>query len=443
MNKLYSVILIGVALNVLGGWTPALAYSTDCVSISRTLSYGSRGNDVSRLQQFLADQDFPGAGSWMITGYFGKATQVGVSDLQQLNDLPQTGIVDYATRNLITDLSCGHAPIADTYIPPYQPVALPTPCYYGGAYSTTCGVAHNPSSPTLFSISPTSGSIGSTVTVNGDGFTATGNTVTLGTISIPNVTSLDGRSLSFVVPRTDGYTYGQIALGTYSLSVTNGSGYTSNAMDFSITGYGAVVNPVISSVNGPSLLGINQAGTWTVTVSNPSSNYVRVSANWGDVSGYLQNNTPQTSYTIGTQTFTFTHSYVSTGNFSPIFTADNGMGSPSTSVANVTVSNSNGSAPSITAISPNVTRVNNSITLFGTNLSGSNTILINGTSAIYNAYSQSANSLSFVLPSTVSAYCASGQACPMYAQAITPGTYTLSVLNQNGSSNGIQLVVIQ
>ncbi|HXK39019.1 MAG TPA: hypothetical protein VJ043_02935, partial [Candidatus Paceibacterota bacterium] len=43
--------------------------SQSCFSLSRDLVSGSRGSDVTSLQTFLLSQNYPGSGSWMITGY--------------------------------------------------------------------------------------------------------------------------------------------------------------------------------------------------------------------------------------------------------------------------------------------------------------------------------------------------------------------------------------
>src|SRR3989338_5555792 len=72
--------------------------ATGCVTISRDLWYGSRGTDVLMLQSFLVNQNYAGGGSWMVTGYFGAATQTAVRIFQSQRGLSQTGIVDATTR---------------------------------------------------------------------------------------------------------------------------------------------------------------------------------------------------------------------------------------------------------------------------------------------------------------------------------------------------------
>ena len=98
-------------------------YSGPCVTLSRTLSMGTSGSDVTQLQAFLVAQNFPGGGAWMETGHFGAATLAAVKDFQQVKGLPQTGIVDIATRAAIESMSCANVSVSV----PVAPIAAPTP----------------------------------------------------------------------------------------------------------------------------------------------------------------------------------------------------------------------------------------------------------------------------------------------------------------------------
>jgi hypothetical protein len=503
MNKIVSIIALA-AFSLSGASAVfAQSYSSGtCVSLSRTMSYGSRGSDVTQLQRFLVSQNYPGGGSWMITGTFGPATQTAVRNFQQQNGLSISGSVDSATRNAVNQVSCygsssynysnassqsylpyqysntSYAAPSYAYTnPSYQyqyPTYTPTQTYgnstnsyypyqncstynsgynsgymYGNSYN--CGNQNNQNNSysqlSIYSVSPNSGAIGSTVTVYGNGFTSTGNTVRIGAFVVNNLTSIDGRSLSFTIPTVPqayayyGYNSQQYALGTYGLTVTNSSGYTSNSISFTITGYGQTASPTITSVNGPATIGVGQVGTWTVVINNPSSNYATVSVNWGDVSTYAQASQQQ-SYSQGVQTITFTHAYNVQGAFTPTFTVTNGNGPAANSSLSVTVtgSGSYGSNPTISSINPVYASVGTNMTIYGTNFTGANTIMFNS-GALNNVYTTSGNTLSFVLPSAVGAYCPQGQACPTYAQLLTPGTYNVSVINQNGTSNPVTLVI--
>ncbi|MEK7193611.1 MAG: putative Ig domain-containing protein [Patescibacteria group bacterium] len=99
----------------------------------------------------------------------------------------------------------------------------------------------------ISSINPAVGYVGRKITLDGYGFTPTGNAVNFGRGYIPNISSFDGTTLSFTVPENlvPACSYprqGQpvclmpISLttpGKYPVSVTNTNG-TSNALEFSI-----------------------------------------------------------------------------------------------------------------------------------------------------------------------------------------------------------------
>lgn len=89
-----------------------------CVSLGQTLRFGSRGTDVTKLQQFLASQGLLASDS--ITGYFGNLTQTAVQKWQASHNIvssgsPETtgwGVVGPKTRAAIT--ACGSAPVGAT-----------------------------------------------------------------------------------------------------------------------------------------------------------------------------------------------------------------------------------------------------------------------------------------------------------------------------------------
>lgn len=62
---------------------------TSCFLISRTLYRGMTGNDVSRLQTFLIDQGFLGAGN--ATGFFGSLTEAAVQAWQSARNIVSYG----------------------------------------------------------------------------------------------------------------------------------------------------------------------------------------------------------------------------------------------------------------------------------------------------------------------------------------------------------------
>lgn len=222
--------------------TPSVSSSYGiCTNLGQDLSVGSRGVDVLTLQNFLLSQNYPGSGSWMVTGYFGQATRQAVLNYQSQKGLAMTGIADFQTRAAVRNQTCGLPAQAGTATPgtynpytiPYTPTAPYTPTYQqsGNVY--------------ISSLSPVSGPVGTSVTIYGSGFDPVYNNVYFGNNPIPagNVPS-NGTSITFTVPASyrpnctpfscspsNIYT----GIGTFPVFVTNARG-TSNSMQFTVTG---------------------------------------------------------------------------------------------------------------------------------------------------------------------------------------------------------------
>ena len=147
----------------------------------------------------------------------------------------------------------GHGHVTSTttpLVPPAVPVvSQPAPTTPPSAPAVSQPVVTGVS---LSSITPTSGKVGSTVTIYGKGFLAT-NTVLFGGGPVNNVYSVNGGSkLSFVVPSSVGADckanqacpmYARlITNGTYTVAVRNVNG-TSGTLSFIVTGGGVVIPP--------------------------------------------------------------------------------------------------------------------------------------------------------------------------------------------------------
>ena len=103
------------------------AQSFSCPLLTKTLSYGSRGTEVTKLQQFLIAQKLLPADS--ATGFFGKGTQSAIQTYQKKNGIissgtPVTtgyGAVGKKTRSAMAKCSTlsysqsSYIPIASTY----------------------------------------------------------------------------------------------------------------------------------------------------------------------------------------------------------------------------------------------------------------------------------------------------------------------------------------
>lgn len=530
-------------------YSGSYAGTSSCITLTRNLSIGMRGSDVSQLQSFLVSRNYRGSGSWMITGYFGRATQAAVQIYQKEKGIPQTGVVDVATRGAIA--ACGSAynpyptyptypsyptyPTYPTYpqYPSYgqvqitslspnsaaqgasvtiygsgfdysnntvyvgsQPVSnvasyngtsltftVPTyvtgsvqvyvansrgssnaltlsvlpyqnPCSYPYNYGTNCGGCTYYSQGctngaiSIQYLSPNSGAVGSTVTVYGTGFSTTGNTVRFGNGIITNLSSNDGRSVSFTIPtQLVGYNSQPVQIGNYPVSVTNSSGFTSNEMMFSVTSLGTAQAPTITSVNGPTSIAAGQQGTWTVQTYNPPqnySNYITISVRWGDETLYgVGLSAPQQSYAQGSQTSTFTHTYTQAGTYTITFTVTNAAGQSNISTVTVSVGGSTSGQTTITSISPVSGRVGTQVIITGSGFNTYDNTVRFGIGGTMHVPSYNGNTIYFTIPSYVS-QCdvMPGTQC-FYAQPVSAGQYQVSVSNGNNTSNQLTFTVTQ
>jgi len=529
--------------------------------LASNLSYGSRNSEVTSLQQFLVSQNYPGGGSWMVTGYFGNATVQAVRNFQQSAGLPMTGAVDAATRSAIQSRTCGFPGLGyaqgslsnypysysystptyttPAYAPSYTPSYLPTgqagtyptyPTYpstpwgmtpvinslsvtsggqgtvvtaYGanfdiystsvrfgvtsivpardttqtqfkftipnvpsGSYpvsvttsrgvsnslsfnvtgSTNCGwgYLYPCAQINLSSLSPASGALGTSVTVYGNGFSTSGNTVFFGGVTIPNINSFNGNTLLFTVPYTvTGYGQ-QIVGGTYPVSVRNSQGQTSNTLNFSVTSGSGGGAPIVASVTGPTTLSTGTQGTWTLTLNAPYGSYVTTSVQWGDESLYAYAaGVPQSTYVSGQQTVTFTHTYNSSGNYTPTFTVT-GPGGSNTASATVNVSTSGGGGTGslyLNSINPSSARTGTYVTLQGSGFTATGNDVHFGVGGMKNV-SSSGSTISFVIPSWVSPCdLIGGYLCGAPATQVVPGTYPVYVTNSTGATNIVNFTV--
>jgi len=98
-------------------------------------------------------------------------------------------------------------------------------------------------------------------------------------------------------------------------------------------------------------------------------------------------------------------------------------------------------------ISPVSGRVGSGITLSGTGFLADNKVLFDGNVAASDAklsyFNGTSESITITIPSAITPDCKTNQACPMYARLVTPGVYTVSVENTNGTSNTLSFNVTQ
>ncbi len=122
------VTSLGIALLLL----PVFASAATCPKLTRNLSFGSRGADVTALQNFLIAEGDLAVGN--NTGYFGRLTEAAVKKWQSRNGVvssgtPRTtgyGAVGPRTRAAIARV-CGSRGSTQSTSPTTPPATAPIP----------------------------------------------------------------------------------------------------------------------------------------------------------------------------------------------------------------------------------------------------------------------------------------------------------------------------
>jgi hypothetical protein len=280
--------------------------------------------NVTNLQNFLAVQGHLTASA---RGYFGPLTLAAVKQFQAAHSVPATGFVGPLTRAAIASI-CGN-PISGK--------------------------------PVLHGMSPTAGSIGTTVTLTGTGFTESNTILMDGTIAVrsvpvasaigiactndPSCTGGVRQTITFRIPEylspycPPGMFCTAMVLElqpkTYKISVENSNG-TSNTLDFTVS-RSSGGNLSISGVDAPNSLTIGQTGAWTVRVSAPNPANLHYSVVWGDESSASQGIMAPQPADIQSSA-TFSHIYRIAGTYTPAFTVTDDAGNKASVSTSITVS---------------------------------------------------------------------------------------------------------
>lgn len=273
-------LLIGIGIIV--GLMPltAAAYDTTgaCPTLERSLTIGSRGDDVMALQTFLQQQGFL---SVEPTAYYGDLTNQAVSDYQRANGLDPVGIVGPKTRALLNS-GCNVPPQAGKVSVKSQNATLGTPVY--GPTNQIVGINMTMS----FTI------VNST---NNDIYTSSNPAVALVGIGSSQSSKLSNVTLSpsslagdtsgaYVVPA------GSMRTFTYMGVLYQGSGGVQN---FKITriNYGSVPTNTYSNAITANLQTLSLMYTFppatsgpSVVMSNPTSQFGTAIYNGSTIVGY-------------------------------------------------------------------------------------------------------------------------------------------------------------
>lgn len=316
--------LFVVVIFITGGFVAtakADTVSTTCYTFGTSFGRGASdarySNAVTQLQRFLADVGYFDQ-SLIGTGVFGPRTHEAVVRFQKASGISATGYVGPLTRNYIR-----------------------THCTNPGA---------NPVS--LYSLSPSAGVVGTTVSVTGYGFTNSNTILMDGSVvarDIPVSSSVAiacttdpsckggiRQTLTFTVPSAlapycapgmaCAMVMRQVTPGSYTITVNNTNG-TSGGKTFVVTDT-STNNPLtISGLDTPTSLPIGVSGTWTVHVlANTATGNLHYSVRWGDEAPFqgLAIRAPDT--TGLSTTATFSHAYANTGTYMPVFTVTDDAG---------------------------------------------------------------------------------------------------------------------
>ena len=329
----FAFIALSVGYSTVSAQT--FAAPKTCVQLSTNIRYGTSDThtdgDVSRLQAFLVTQGLFSQSN-MGTLHFGPATLRAVLAYQTAHQIPATGYVGPLTRANISSVSCG------TTTPPSGTVSL-------------------------YSVTPSTANVGSTVSITGFGFTSNNTILMDGNVAARNVPITSSiaiacttnstchgginQTITFAVPSSlSPYCAAGMACpmyvrlltpGTYQVTVMNDNG-TSASLPLTVTGASTGSTLSITGLDAPTTLSFNQSGTWTVRVaSTVNAGTLHYSVVWGDENSVgtaaIRSNGSDTVST----TSTFTHSYAKVGTYTPVFTVIDDAGHTVTTSSTISV----------------------------------------------------------------------------------------------------------
>jgi hypothetical protein len=216
---------------------PAITTCAGGLFSSVAISWQSKAGETSYIVDIDDDNNWSDDGFWHKTGITTTSTIApdGFTGFSgKTGNLAFSGGSIYWVRVFY--------PVAGTHSSTAQFTA-PSLCTGGGT-----------GTPTITSLSTTSGTVGSLVTITGSNFTSTANTVNFGSTAITNLSS-SGATLLFSVPN--------VTAGTYNVSVTNANGISNNDKTFTVTTVSGTGSFIVTLT--PNLTSANPGQAMTVS----------------------------------------------------------------------------------------------------------------------------------------------------------------------------------
>ena len=204
-----------------------LASSASAQTINNNLTLGSKGVEVTLLQQFLVSEGYFVMPQGVSYGYFGPLTKKAVANWQSVNGvLPAVGFFGPISRSVFNAKSSTSETVIPSYVdlPATIPVSLPSSPPVSNTvqpdYDSPHALGHMPSRISLFRASPFEVKAGDIVSLDGSGFSKTLNKVYFNGSNSIIATSTNGSVMDVVIP--------SLSNGEFELSVENVFGSSAN-----------------------------------------------------------------------------------------------------------------------------------------------------------------------------------------------------------------------
>src|ERR1035437_87329 len=344
MKKYFIFVFVLMAFVVS---TPAA--HADSYTFQNDLSFGSSGNDVSTLQSWLISKgyDIPAVSSGVAAhGYFGSQTKSALFRYQLSVGVPGTGFCGPLTRGRLNGNSNDNRGASLRVISPNGGEVWTRGTTQYITWTGAPGFLSNQTaSISLEFPTPACAQPGQIIRCM---------MMIRAPIIIANGVNLNSGSYAWNV----GQSNETVQDGQYKIQLcpTNGSACAASDNTFTITSNNTLPGntPVVSGIDAPTSLAVNQTGTWAVHASDPQNGTLSYSVDWGDTSNCNYPMTCSAAYPIVAfvQSTTFTHSYSTAGTYTVTFVVRNAAGLSAQTSSTVIVTGQTTAGP-LRILSPN------------------------------------------------------------------------------------------